>query len=116
MTHMPPERIERVVVLVPAILAAVGLIYWAVSSANTAAQTAVALSAFNTQVMQRFDRIDGKIENLPVLAEQTRELQQQLAGAKGDYASLDVRLRAIETNTAAVHAEATTALKRTTPR
>ena len=110
--HFPPERIERLAIMVPAIAMCIGLIYWAVSNANTAVTTANALSALNTQVMQRFDRIDERIANLPVMVEQLNELKTQIAGAKGDYASLDIRLRAIEQNTAAVHTEATEALKR----
>ena len=96
----------------PALALCTGVVYWAVSSADTAVTTANALAAFNVQAMQRFDRIDGKIEDLPVMAEQLNELKTQIAGAKGDYASLDIRLRAIEQNTAAVHSEATEALKR----
>ena len=62
----------------PALALCTGVVYWAVSSADTAVTTANALATFNAQVMQRFDRIDGKIEDLPVMAEQLNELKTQM--------------------------------------
>ena len=110
--NLPPERIERLAVLVPAVGLLFGLAYWAINSANTAVQTANALATFNAQVMARFDNIDRKIDGLPVLAEQTRELQQEMAEAKGGYVTMGTRLQALEMNEAANHADAARALGR----
>lgn len=106
-------HLERLGVIIPGLAVAGSLMYWAITSANTAAQTAAALALLHTEIAARFDKVDGKIEGLPVLAERITEVQQQLAGAQGGYASLALRLNAVENNNAATHAEAETALKRT---
>ena len=86
------------------------IMFWAVSTADSAAQTAASLAMFHAEIMARFDHVDSKVENLPVLAERVEELKAALAGTQGDYASLEVRLRAIESNEAANHADAARAL------
>lgn len=109
---LSPERIERLVISVPAIVAVVGGLYWAISSANVATQTAINLTLLRTEMVVRLDRIDTRIEALPVLAEQVKEAQAALLGSKGDYASLEVRLRAIEANNLANHIDAVKALNK----
>lgn len=106
-------HLERLSVVIPGLAVAGSIMYWAITSANTASQTALALTQFHAEIIARFDKIDGKIEGLPVLAERVLEVQQQLVGAQGGYASLALRLNAVENNNAAIHTEAETALKRT---
>lgn len=110
--NLPPERIERLAVLVPAVGLLFGLAYWAINSANTAVQTANALATFNAQVMARLDHIDAKIESVPVIASQVADMREQLAGTQGGYANLASRLQALELNEAANHSDASRALGR----
>lgn len=75
------------------------LVFWAATKSNQADSTAAAMITLNA----RFDRVFEKLDTLTILAEQMREVQGEIDGAKGAYASLDVRLRAIEQNNAALH-------------
>lgn len=84
------------------------VLFWVVTKADKADSTASAITGVNA----RLDNIAIQISTLPVMAEQINELREQLAGAKGDYASLDVRLRMIEQNNAANHADVSKALGR----
>lgn len=48
----------------------------------------------------RLDRIFEKLDVLPVMNEQIQEAQRQITAGKGDWATMDGRLRAMEQNTA----------------
>ena len=88
------------------------VMFWAVSTADSAATTATNLATFHAEIMARFDHIDSKVEDLPLLAERVKNLQEALANTQGSYASLAERLHAIEENNAANHADASKALGR----
>lgn len=90
-----------------------GVVIWATSHADKADSVAAAAISVNARLDRLFEKVDMIAENLPVLREKVSNLEQQVTDGRGQYSSLDVRLRAIENNTAAVHEEATTALKRT---
>lgn len=86
----------------------VGTTLWVSSLANSSGSNSSALVTVNA----RLDRIFEKLDGLPVMAEQVKELQAQMADAKGSSGSLEARLRLLEQNVAAVHAEATDPHKR----
>jgi hypothetical protein len=65
-----------------------------------------ALTVVNARMDRLFDKLDSITGTLPVMAEQIKQVREAIALARGDAASLDVRLRGMENNIAAVHAEA----------
>lgn len=81
----------------------VGSTLWVSSLYNKTSSNDVALVTVNA----RLDRIFEKLDGLPVMAEQLKEARESIAASRGDYASLEVRLRTMENNIAAVHGEAT---------
>ena len=88
------------------------LMFWAISTADIAAQTAHDVATLHSEITARLDHIDSRVEDLPLLAERVKNLQEALVNTQGSYASLAERLHAMEDNNAANHADAARALGR----
>ncbi len=97
----------NVIVILMAVQIIIGGAFWASSLSNTASTSAAEVVSLNSRMDAIYSAINDIRSKLPVMVEQIAEANSQIAGAKGDYANLDVRLRAIESNIAAVHQEAT---------
>lgn len=81
------------------------------NTATAVAAAQVAAIAAQASESVRLDRIFEKIDEinrtLPVLVERENEDRQQITDGRGQWGSLMGRITAIESNIAAVHAEAT---------
>lgn len=100
----------------PIAMVLVSGLVWAVMKGDKADTATAAAVTINARLDRLFEKIDIIATAMPVIQEKVANLEHQVTDGRGAYSTLDVRLRAIEMNTAAVHEEATTALKRTTVR
>ena len=93
-------------------IAGVGLTAWAVNRADRTDAVTVAATAINIRLDRLFDQQEILSRTMAVFQEKVLEVETHVADARGNYASLDVRLRAIENNELANHNDATKALSR----
>lgn len=82
-------------------IVAIGFIVWFSGKAISVDQAHIDLITVNA----RLDRIFEKLDALPVLVEKVHNAESQITEARGAYSTLDIRLRAIENNNAANHAD-----------
>lgn len=94
-------KIEHIAIVIQAALFLGGALIWVTTANVQSNQTATAMVTVNA----RLDRIFEKLDILPVTVEKVRQLEQQVTDSRGSYSTLDVRLRAIENNNAANHAD-----------
>ena len=90
----------------------IGLIVWVTHKGDTADNVAIAAVAVNTRLDHIADRVDAIAASLPVMQEKVISLERQVTDGRGQYTTLDTRLRAIETNEYANHVDASKALGR----
>ena len=76
-----------------------GLGMWAMTETNKTDNTSLAIISIDS----RLNIISARTESIAVMVEQINEARAAIALAAGNYASLDVRLRAMENNMAANH-------------
>lgn len=90
----------------------VGLVIWVTAKGDKADAVAAASIAINSRLDRLFDKVDVIALAMPVLQEKVTSLESQVTDGRGAYATLDIRLRAIENNEAANHRDASAALGR----
>lgn len=100
---------EIALAVVPALAVVAGLGVWMIRGDDRSDGTEKALNAAMVTVNARLDRIFTKLDDFaatfPVMQEKLRMVQAQIDEAKGTSSSLEARLRAIENNNAANHAD-----------
>ncbi len=87
--------------VLPAVVIVGGIFAWAYTNSGKIDQT----TSLVTTLDRRLERIETKLENLPALVERVGQIDRQLAEGRGTWATMDGRLRAIESNAAANHAD-----------
>lgn len=99
----PPSwlRVEYIALAFQIVVAIGAVSVWAINSASKTDSTTAAMITVNA----RLDRIFEKLDVLPVLVEKVRQAEIAIGDSKGGYSTLDVRLRMIEQNNAANHAD-----------
>ena len=75
--------------------------FWVINKFDKADSTAVSLITVNA----RLDKIFEKLDVLPVIQEQLTQSRKELIDGKGEYSDLNTRLRIIELDEAANHAD-----------
>lgn len=98
-------RADHIIAAVPACVATVMLIVWLVNGRASTDNTQAAMVTVNSRLDRIFVKLDDINASLPVLVEKVRTAENQITEGRGSWASLDVRLRAIEQNAAANHAD-----------
>lgn len=98
-----PWILEHGFVLMQAASMVVLITLYVSGNVNRSTQAAADLVTVNMRLDRLFEKLDQINGSLPVLVEKVRVAEDQITRGKGDYASLDVRLREIERNNAANH-------------
>ena len=81
------------------------LTIWASGVGTTAGQTAIAIASIDSRLDRVFAALDDIRATLPVVQQRLTTSEAAINDAKGVWASADLRLRAIEQNNAANHAD-----------
>lgn len=93
--------------IVVAVVALCSLGVFIITASNKTDATVASLVTVNMRLDRLFDKLDQINGTLPVLVEREAEDRQQITDSRGQWGSLMGRIVAIESNIAAVHAEAT---------
>lgn len=98
-------KAEHWIAAVPAIVSAVAVVIFISGTSMKTDTTMAATVTINARLDRLFDKLDEINKVLPVLAEKVRAAEVAILDGRGGYTSLEVRLRAMENNIAAVHEE-----------
>lgn len=97
--------LEHGLVILQAATVLVLVTIYVANNASRSAQASADIVLVNARLDRLFDKLDEINKSLPVLAEKVHAIEEAVTTSRGAFASLDLRLRLIEANEAANHAD-----------